>query len=98
VKNLRRLILSSLSVIALLPFMPSTAHAQGGAIYACVGPSGALRYVTSASQCRANEVPVQWSITGPQGPAGAQGPAGPAGPEGPQGPQGPQGADGPQGP
>lgn len=47
------------------------------------------------------EALLNWSQSGPQGPAGPQGPQGPTGPQGPQGPvgpQGPQGVPGPQGP
>lgn len=101
-KQLPRFVIWSLSVIALVaaPFLPSssTVAAQGGVVVACVHPSGNLRYVTSAAQCRSNETPVQWSVSGPQGPAGAVGPQGAAGPQGPAGQQGPQGDVGAQGP
>ena len=48
--------------------------------------------------CRKNEVEIQWSIQGPEGPQGLQGYEGPQGPEGQQGYEGPQGDEGPQGP
>ena len=76
-----------------------------GVIHACYGrTNGQVRIVESATDCKNNEVAIEWNEAGPagpQGPAGAQGPQGPAGPAGPQGPQGvagPQGPTGPQGP
>jgi hypothetical protein len=67
-------------------------------IYGCASiKSGALRIVSSLTQCKNGETPLFWNETGPQGPQGLQGPQGPAGPEGPMGPQGPQGIEGPMG-
>jgi hypothetical protein len=72
-------------------------------IGACVGRDGAMRFATSASECRRHEQYVQWNVEGPvgpigpEGPQGATGPAGPAGPQGAAGPAGPQGPDGPAG-
>lgn len=103
-----RTILWTVTVVGLIamPFAPASpvVHAQGGVIYACVASSGLLRYVSSAAECRTSEVPVEWSIVGPQGPAGPQGETGATGaqgetgPTGSQGPQGDTGATGPQGP
>lgn len=74
---------------------------QGGSIHGCVvSSSGALRIVSSASECRTGETSIEWNQVGPVGPAGPQGPAGPEGPAGPAGPQGltgPQGQPGPKG-
>lgn len=73
--------------------------AQGSAVYACRQKAdGTLRAVDEGVSCKNSEIPMQWNITGPQGPVGQQGPAGPQGPTGPAGPQGPDGARGPEGP
>ena len=48
--------------------------------------------------CRKNEVEIQWSIQGPEGPQGLQGYEGPQGPGGPQGNEGARGPEGAQGP
>ena len=48
--------------------------------------------------CRKNEVEIQWSIQGPEGPQGLQGYEGPQGPGGPQGDEGARGPEGAQGP
>lgn len=70
-----------------------------GVIHACYKTSqGQTRIVESAADCNPAETPIQWSQTGPQGPAGPVGPQGPIGPQGPAGPVGPQGPTGPQGP
>ena len=61
-------------------------------ITACVRqPSGEVRIVSGAGDCRNAETAVAWGRTGPAGPAGVAGPAGPQGPTGPAGPTGPQG-------
>jgi hypothetical protein len=61
-----------------------------GILHGCYKKSGGtLRLIDNAAeQCGANETPVNWNQTGPQGPAGPQGPEGPAGPQGPPGPAG----------
>jgi hypothetical protein len=72
---------------------------QQSVIVACrSNTSGALRQVATASNCKASETAVSWSISGPAGLGGPAGPAGPAGLAGVAGPQGPQGPMGPQGP
>ena len=72
------------------------AQAPAGVIYGCVQNSaGGVRIVQAGTACSAAERPIQWSITGPQGPAGLQGPTGSQGPAGPAGPVGPQGPAGP---
>ena len=83
---------AAFAVALLLMFGAGTRlDAQGGAIRACVGPSGALRVAGPGESCRSNETAITWNTTGPAGPAGSVGPAGPVGPSGPQGPQGPAG-------
>src|SRR5262245_4554115 len=78
---------------------PSPAVAQASTIYACASTrNGALRLVSSPSQCMAGkETVVSWNVVGPEGPPGAQGTPGEQGSPGVQGPQGPQGLQGPQG-
>lgn len=53
----------------------------GGTIHGCYGPLGVLRVIDTdtGQHCTAYEKPLNWSQTGPQGPAGATGPAGPPG-------------------
>jgi hypothetical protein len=69
-----------------------------GVLLACANRQGDLRLVDSHDECRKNEIPVQWSVRGPQGPQGPVGPQGMTGEQGPQGEQGAQGAQGPAGP
>lgn len=62
---------------------------------------GNIRIVQSTEECKRNEMPLVWNISGaagPQGPKGEAGAAGPAGSQGPAGPQGPTGSQGPSGP
>jgi hypothetical protein len=80
----------------------SNAYTDADGVYhGCVGQgSGILRVLGAGESCRSNEVGVDWSRTGPQGPQGEVGPQGPQGEVGPQGPQGdvgPQGIQGPKG-
>jgi hypothetical protein len=83
--------------------VPSPAQAQSP-IVACASNNGKLRQVLAASECKANETPVQWNLgaapgpTGPQGATGATGASGAQGPAGPQGEKGDQGTEGVQGP
>jgi len=66
--------------------------------------TGALRLISTARRCRANETRATWSrrgrpgLAGPVGPAGVQGPQGAQGLQGAQGAQGERGAQGPAGP
>ncbi len=60
--------------------------------------TGALRIVSTATDCKNNETFLSWNSVGPQGATGPAGPAGPQGATGPAGPAGPQGATGPAGP
>lgn len=62
---------------------------------ACLTQNGSLRAVVfggPAESCRASDVPVTWSQTGPVGPQGPVGDTGPQGPQGDTGPEGPAGA------
>jgi hypothetical protein len=76
-------------------------------VHACIHQgNNQARIVGVNGSCSNAEVPVHWSIVGPQGPAGPQGatgaqgaagPQGATGGQGPAGPAGPQGTAGPQG-
>ena len=46
---------------------------DGGTIHACVSPAGLPRLVVAPGDCKSFETLLNWSITGPQGPAGPQG-------------------------
>jgi hypothetical protein len=71
---------------------------SAGMYHGCVSNSnGNLRVVTAPSDCKHNEVAIDWNQTGPQGQQGIQGPAGVQGDTGPQGPTGPKGDTGAQG-
>jgi hypothetical protein len=74
------------------------ALAQNDIIEVCVKSNGDIRIVDAAEDCKDNETPLSWTVTGPAGPQGLQGVPGPQGPEGPTGPQGETGPEGPIGP
>jgi len=66
---------------------------------ACVNnQSGNMRLASGPSECRGQEVFVQWSVQGAQGPTGPTGPQGIPGVQGPTGATGDQGVPGIQGP
>jgi hypothetical protein len=68
----------------------------GGTIIACAKKTtGALRAVSSPSDCLSTETALTWNQVGP---SGASGPSGPSGGSGPSGPPGSNGASGPSGP
>lgn len=74
---------------------------SSGVVHSCYKKeNGQLRVINTdqGQTCRHSETALNWSQTGPQGPAGPQGATGPQGPAGPQGPTGATGATGPQGP
>jgi hypothetical protein len=107
--EVERMYLRTVSVVTIAvaasAFVGSAdAQTASDVFYACVGPNGQVRLVTTIGPCGSNEVLVSWNAKGPQGPAGPKGDQGPAGAQGPQGPagvagpQGPAGAMGPQGP
>src|ERR1022692_4799356 len=63
-----------------------------GVIHGCYRLNGDIRVINSPRQvCQNGENSLNWSQTGPQGPAGATGATGPQGPAGATGPQGPAG-------
>ena len=71
-----------------------------GAINGCYQKNvGNLRVIdpTAGDECRKPEIAIQWSQTGPQGPAGPQGPKGDTGATGPKGDTGATGAQGDRG-
>ena len=76
----------------------ATIPSSGGVINGCYQKNdGQLRVVDTAGACRASELALSWSQTGPQGAQGAQGPQGAKGDTGATGAQGPQGEQGPRG-
>jgi hypothetical protein len=81
-------------VVAAVSVAYASIPDSAGVIHGCyLKSNGQLRVIDSAvSSCTPAEVPLQWSQTGPQGPAGPQGPTGPQGPQGPVGPEGPDGS------
>jgi len=88
-----------LSISVLFVFLPGLAAIPSwGAdkvLNGCVKKNnGQLRLVMNARNCRPSELPVSWSIVGPEGPRGPRGPQGPRGATGPQGPAGPKGDPG----
>lgn len=93
--NLWKIALSVALVMAVFGAATTALHASGDVIYACANGSGVLRVVAAPNACNRGESPLQWNVTGPQGPAG---PMGAQGPQGLTGPMGPAGAPGPRGP
>jgi hypothetical protein len=86
----------SLVICAVVAATVIQSTADDSLINACYNnTTGAMRHVTSLSECLGYQTPISWNQVGAQGPVG---PAGLTGPQGPQGVQGPQGAVGPQGP
>lgn len=56
--------------------------ASNGTIDGCYNRAGSLRVIDSSATCPKGYKPLDWSQTGPQGPAGIPGPQGPQGPAG----------------
>jgi hypothetical protein len=79
-------------------FIVGIAYANGGEIHACYNPTGQIRIVESADDCKSQETPLTWNIEGQQGLPGPQGDPGPPGADGADGAPGKDGADGAQGP
>ena len=79
---MRLLTALSLFGFALL-FAAESAASQ--VIHACVKPNGALRVVSTDSDCNHNETPILWNVQGAQGDTGEPGIVGESGPEGPPG-------------
>jgi hypothetical protein len=65
-------------------------------IHACV-KNGELRILAANASCKSKETPLDWNITGPQGPKGDKGDVGPQGLKGDTGDIGPQGLKGDKG-
>jgi hypothetical protein len=85
--------LESLLTIAVvasvgLALSPTMARAQATTIHACYlnNPTGQLRRVGDATDCKSNETAISWSIQGSMGPQGPKGDPGAPGETGPQGP------------
>lgn len=90
-----KLVTTLLAVFALFAALTFQSKAAENAIQGCYHKTtGALRIVSNPAECSRVEIPISWSITGPQG---SQGEPGPAGPQGEKGEQGLQGEQGPQG-
>lgn len=71
-----------------LPFSSDNTTING-----CYSIGGSLKVLTPSEPiCPKGYSPIQWNVTGPQGPQGVQGPSGLQGPAGPMGPEGPAGA------
>jgi hypothetical protein len=96
-RRFRPLVIFAAGSLFTLTVIGGVALAQNDTIEACV-KNGDLRIVDAAGDCKTNETPLSWNITGPIGPEGPQGDPGPQGPEGPTGPQGETGPQGPEGP
>lgn len=100
-------VLATLLGAAGVSYATTVATSESTAVInACQSPSGYLRLVASAADCRKPDTAVSWNAQGPVGPTGqkgdpgapgAPGPAGPAGPQGEKGDPGPEGAQGPAG-
>ncbi|MDO8572720.1 MAG: hypothetical protein Q7S11_03045 [bacterium] len=73
------------------------AQAASGIITVCVKKEGAMYMIGEGfkrADCKDNDQPISWNVTGPQGPQGIPGVAGPVGAQGQTGPQGPAGVNG----
>lgn len=84
----------ALAVAALFAIAGGIAYASipdaSGVIHGCYRTSlddqkGQLRVVSEAGNCRSNELPIDWSVTGPPGPPGADGADGQDGEDGQDG-------------
>ena len=96
-----KLVIAAIVGGGLLATAAAAIVAEGSAneLTACAhSATGALRLVSDPAECHVSELPVRWSVTGPQGPQGIAGPQGPQGADGAIGPQGPAGNDGATGP
>lgn len=58
------------ALVLVLESGTAFAQSTSDAIYACVGTSGTLRIVASATECRKNENLLNWNAGGPIGPRG----------------------------
>jgi hypothetical protein len=98
-KNIALVAAGILAGSAGVAFATGQVIGAGGVIQGCYRVAdddrkGELRVVSDAAACRANELPISWSVQGPKGDQGDQGPQGIQGPPGEKGDQGPQGLQG----
>jgi hypothetical protein len=84
-RDYRPLIMFVAGSLFTLTVVGGVALAQNDTIEACVKSNGEVRIVDTAAECKDNETPLSWNVTGPTGPQGPQGPEGPAGPPSPTG-------------
>ena len=63
----------------------ATASHDPDVIHGCVSNNGTVRIVESPADCKNNDTPIEWNITGPQGEQGLPGAQGEQGLQGPQG-------------
>lgn len=88
-KNKANLLLGGAAVLGLtfgLGVIVTQAMTPATDVVACVkNVSGEVRIVEDAVDCKSNEMPLTWSIVGPQGPQGATGATGADGADGADG-------------
>jgi len=93
----------SLGIAAVSLILTGTityAQLTNDAINGCITKAGMLRVLDTAAgetECKQNETPIAWNVTGPQGPKGDTGEQGEPGSAGPAGPQGEKGDKGDKG-
>src|SRR5215467_1291060 len=98
--NIGRIVITGAAALALVAGGTAAGAAIAGpvggdgTIHGCYDRTGSVKVIDASATCPKGYTLLNWSQTGPNGPAGATGPAGPQGPVGPQGPAGPQGAKG----
>lgn len=81
---MRKIALLIGTILALLFLTSEVSHAEDNVIHGCYKKNnGQLRVVGNPSECNPSEIPISWSIVGPQGPQGEEGPEGPQGEPGP---------------
>jgi hypothetical protein len=93
------LALTVILTIAAIALGAAGVQGQGNnTIYACYQKNdGQLRRVNGPGDCKPSEIPLNWTVTGIQGPKGDKGDPGPQGIQGPKGDKGDQGIQGTQG-
>src|SRR5438874_10886065 len=90
-----------LCAVVVFTFAVAPTKAQttdNNVVRACYnGTNGQLRRVSSPAECKNNEIPINWTIAGVQGPKGDKGDRGEQGIQGTQGSKGDKGDQGLQG-
>jgi hypothetical protein len=71
---MKRTVLIAMVLCTVFSIVATTCLAQ--VINGCVKSNGDLSIVSGPGQCKSNETPISWNVTGPEGPQGPQGPAG----------------------